>query len=86
MLVGKKIMEKGEFKETAKQSFNACGKENLELDPWYDGHSISISACGVWGVKAEVQVSRRKLRIHIYLDYVRVEFYLISKKKKKVYF
>ena len=33
MLVGKNIMEKGEFKETTKQSFNACGKENLELDP-----------------------------------------------------
>ena len=40
-------MEKGEFKETTKQSFNACGKENLELDPWYDGYSRSINACGV---------------------------------------
>ena len=47
MLVGKNIMEKGEYKETAKQSFNACGKENLELDPWYNGHSTSINACGV---------------------------------------
>ena len=68
MLVGKKIMEKGEFKETTKQSFNACGKENLELDPWYDGHSTSISTCKVWGAKTEVQVSKREFRIHIHLD------------------
>ena len=68
MLVGKNIMEKGEYKETAKQSFNACGKENLELDPWYNGHSTSINAYGVWGVKAEIQVSRRELHTHIHLD------------------
>ena len=61
-------MEKGEFKETTKQSFNACRKENLELDPWYDGYSRSINACGVWGVKIEVHVSRREFRIHIHLD------------------
>ena len=44
--------------------------------PWCDGHSTSISACGVWGVgvRAEVQVSRRELHTHIHIDYVRVEF------------
>ena len=36
--------------------------------PWCDGHSISISACGMWGAKAEIQVSNRELHIHIYLD------------------
>ena len=36
--------------------------------PWYIGHSTSINAYGVWGVRAEVQVSRRELHTHIYLD------------------
>ena len=67
-MLEKKIMEKGEFKETTKQSFNACGKENLELDPWCDGHSTSINAYGVWGVKVEIQVSRRELHTYIHLD------------------
>ena len=36
MLVGKKKnYGEGEFKETAKQSFNACGKENLELEVYF---------------------------------------------------
>ena len=50
---------------------------------WCDGHSTSISACGVWEARTRVQVSRREFHIHIYLDYTRVEFYLVSKKKKK---
>ena len=36
--------------------------------PWCDGHSKSISACGVWGAKAGVQVSRGELHTHIHLD------------------
>ena len=36
-----------------------------------------------WGARARVQVSRRELHTHIHLDYVRVEFYLVKKKKKK---
>ena len=40
--------------------------------PWCDGHSTSISTC---------RVSKRELHTHIHLDYVRVEFYLVSKKK-----
>ena len=36
--------------------------------PWCDGHSTSISACGVWGVRAGVQVSRREFHTHINLD------------------
>ena len=30
-----------------------------------------------------VQVSRREFYTYIHLDYVRVEFYLVKKKKKK---
>ena len=42
---------------------------------------LSIRACGVWREKTGVQVSRRKLHSHIYLDYTRIEFYLSKKKK-----
>ena len=45
--------------------------------PRCDGHSISISACGVWGVRARVQISRKEFHTHIHLDYARVEFYLV---------
>ena len=38
----------------------------------------------MWGAKAGVQVSRRELHTHIHLDYARVEFYLVLKKKKKI--
>ena len=41
--------------------------------PWYDGHSISISACEVWGVRVGVQVSKREIYTHIHLDYIEVE-------------
>ena len=51
--------------------------------PWCDGHCISISACGVWEVRAGVQVFKREFHIHIHLDYVRVEYYLVYIKKKK---
>ena len=44
---------------------------------------LIIRACGVWREKTEVQVSRRKLHSHIYLDYTIIEFYLSQKKKKK---
>ena len=53
---------------------------------WCDGHSTSISACGVCEARVTVQVFRRELHIHIYLDYTRIEFYLVSKKKKKLCF
>ena len=58
---------------------------NTTIHPYCDDHFTSISACGVWGVRAGIQVSRRELHTHIHLDYVRVEFYLVSKKKKKNY-
>ena len=35
---------------------------------WCDGHFTNISACGVWGVKVGVQVSRKELHTHIHLD------------------
>ena len=34
---------------------------------WCNDHSTSISTCGQWGVRAEIQVSRKKLHIHMHL-------------------
>ena len=36
--------------------------------PWCDGYSTGISACGVWGARARVQISRREFHTHIHLD------------------
>ena len=36
--------------------------------PWCSGHSTNINACGVWGVRAGVQVFRREFHTHIHLD------------------
>ena len=52
--------------------------------PQCGGHSISISTCGVWEVRARVQVSRRELHTHIHLDQDRVEILPCIKKKKKI--
>ena len=38
------------------------------VHPLCGDHSISISICGVWEVRARVLVSRRELRIYIHLD------------------
>ena len=38
----------------------------------------------VWDVRVRVQVSKREFHIHIYLNYDRVEFYLILKKKNYI--
>ena len=38
---------------------------NITVHTWCDGHSTSINACGVWGAKVGVQVSRRELHTHI---------------------
>ena len=54
---------------------------NNIVHSWQNGHFTSISACRMWGVRAEIQVFKRKLYIHIHLDYVRVKF--ISCKKKR---
>ena len=35
----------------------------------------------MWETRAGVQVSKREFHTHIYLDYSRVKFYLINKKK-----
>ena len=40
--------------------------------PWYDSHSTNISACGMWGAKADVQISWSEFHIHIHLDYAKV--------------
>ena len=57
---------------------NSLLKNNIEqhltnsqittVHPSRDGHSIDISACGVWGAKAETQVSIREFYIHIHLN------------------
>ena len=49
------------------------------VHPWYDGHSTSISVCGVWGARVRVQVFKRKLHTHIHLGCVWIDFKLIPK-------
>ena len=39
--------------------------QKLEM---FSGLNWHLSACGVWEVRAKVQVSRRELHTHIYLD------------------
>ena len=50
---------------------------NTTAHPWWYGHSTSMSACGVWGIRVGVQVSRSELHTHIHLNYIIVEFYLV---------
>ena len=50
---------------------------------WCGGHSTSISTYGGLRVRAGVQVFKKELHKHIYLDYVRVEFLSCIKNKKK---
>ena len=52
------------------------------VDHFANKGCISISDCGVWGERVGVQVSRKEFHTHIHLDYARVEFYLVKKKKK----
>ena len=49
--------------------------DTIPMYPWRDDHSTSISACKVRGIKARVQISKREIHTHIYLDYARVDFY-----------
>ena len=42
------------------------GWKRITAYPWCDGHSTSISACGVWEARARVQVSRRELHTHAF--------------------
>ena len=46
----------------------------ITAHPWCNGHYTSISTCRQWGVRAEIQVSRKKLHIHMHLYQIRVEF------------
>ena len=57
-------------------------KLNTTAHTWCDGHTTSISTCRVWGVRAGVQVSRRKFHTHIHLDQTRVEILSCIKKRK----
>ena len=38
----------------------------------------------MWEVRTRVQVFRKEFHLHIYLDYVKVEFYFVKKKKKAI--
>ena len=42
---------------------------------------------GVWGVRVEIQISKRKFHIYIHLNYVRVKFlfYINKKIKNKIW-
>ena len=52
------------------------------MHPWCGGHFTRIDVCEVWGVRAEIQVFKRKLHIQIHLDYARVEILSCIKKRK----
>ena len=58
--------------------------EFTTMHSWYDGHSISISACEVWEKRTGIQVSKREFHTYIHLDYVRVKILSCIKKKKKL--
>ena len=36
------------------------------VHPWCVSHFTSISTYGVWGVRVEIQVSKRELHMHIH--------------------
>ena len=38
--------------------------------PWFGGYSTSIYDCGVWGVRAGIQIFRREFHTHIHLGSV----------------
>ena len=44
------------------------------MHPWCDNHSTSISAYRVWETRVLVQVSKKKLHIHIHLNWTGVKF------------
>ena len=56
--------------------------EFTTMHSWYDGHSISISACEVWEKRTGIQVSKREFHTYIHLDYVKVKILSCIKKKK----
>ena len=51
---------------------------------WCGGHSISISACGIWMARVGVQVSKSEFHTHIHLNYAKVQFIYCIKKKKVI--
>ena len=57
-------------------------KMGIVAHPWFGGYSTSIYDCGVWGVRAGIQVSRREFHTHIHLDWTRVKLLSCIKKKK----
>ena len=38
------------------------------MHPWRDSNSTSISVCGVWEVRAKIQVFKRKFYTNIQLN------------------
>jgi len=41
---------------------------NNIVHSWRNGYFTSISARGMWGARVEIQVFKRKIYTHIYLD------------------
>ena len=73
--IGKK--EKKKLDEICNLSFTFAFRKRRKGDrmlpsittySWLDGHFISISVYGVWGVRIRVQVFRKELYTHIHLD------------------
>ena len=56
---------------------------NTTAHSWYNDHSTSINACWVWRVRVGIQVSRRELHTHIYLNEAKVEILSCIKKRKE---
>ena len=50
------------------QSMMLTSTIGTTVQPKCCGHSTSINACGVWGAKAEIQVSKRDIHTHVHLD------------------
>ena len=59
---------KDEFKDEHPSTVLKSYSIYLTSHTWCNGHSTSINACEVWGVRTGVQVFRRELHTHIYLD------------------
>ena len=76
--IGEKVRDKHVLEEREKENKKIRKKlTNFAAHLWCDGHSTSISACEVWGVRAGVQVSKREFHTYIHLNQAKVEFYLV---------
>ena len=66
-----------------KKKFIKKDTPSLFLSNSQNYFSYILSACGVWGARVRIQISKRELHTHIHLDYIKVEIIYCKKKKKK---